>query len=194
MPRSVVGAALATAAAFLLAGCADRTLIYNDTVTVGYSPTEYGYAAGRRDLATVVEGNPFDVEQEVFQDAVIAALNRHPPPLQPTNFTTTPGDSAREPYRAVFLFDVPVAVNSFRMCAEPRAVPQADTGSTFRVAAAFCRGGRLLSTATGQNEGVEEIDDPGFEALLADVVDALFPPTDPTRDGDDRIRLRSAAD
>lgn len=179
-------AAMTLAAGFLIfvAGCADRSYVYNASVTSGYSPTQYNFAAGGRDLETVIEGNPFDIEKERFDEAVTTALNRFPPVIQPTNFTTTPGENAREGYRAVFRFDVPVAVNSLAMCDRPRDVPVVDTGDTLRVAGAFCRGGRTLSAATGQLDGVEGIDDPRFEALLARVVDALFPLLDPTRDDD----------
>lgn len=166
--------------AALLAGCAGQTRIYNTEVAPAYSPTEYGYGAGRRDLTTVIRGDPFQLGEEPFQAQFVELLNRHQPIMQPTHFTTTPGPSARPIYRAVFVFDS-AYVQPTALCQQPLDVPPADTGPTVRVIAAFCRWGGYLTTATGEVD-VASLDDPRFASLIGQMVLVLFPPVDPTED------------
>jgi hypothetical protein len=177
-----VGIGLATV--LLLVGCAGQTLVYNDQLSPAYRPTEYGYGAGRRDFTTVVQGNPFQLGEQQFEEQFVALLNRHQPILQPTHFTTTPGPSARPIYRAVFLFNTK-AVLPNQMCRQPLEVPAVDLGNTVRVMAAFCRWQGALSTVTGEVE-VDSMDDPRFESLIGQMIWLLFPPIDPSEDGDAR--------
>ncbi len=171
---------LALVTVLLLCGCAGQTLVYDNQLSPAYRPTEYGYGAGRRDLTTVIRGDPFQLGDEAFQARFVEILNRHQPLLQPTHFTTTPGPSARPIYRAVFLFDVGTVIPN-RLCSEPLNVPSVDTGKTVRVTAAFCRWQGYLSTVTGEVE-VESIDDPRLDNLIGQMILLLFPPIDPTRD------------
>jgi hypothetical protein len=171
------------ALAILLASCAGRPYVYNDTVSSGYRLSEFGYGAGRRDLTTVIRGNPFGMNQEAFDRALIEILNRNQPRPQPTNFTTTPGESARPAYRALFIFNSPPVVNNLSVCREE--VPQVDTGDLTRVTAAFCRRGGALTSLTAQIEGVESVDDPRFEELMSQVVAFMFPLHNPDQDDDD---------
>jgi hypothetical protein len=181
MPSAITRmAALALLA--LVAGCGEAPQIYNEEVTVAYSPTEYGYAAGGRELWTVVRGDPFGLGAARFAEEVVATLARHPPRPQPTTFTLEPGPEARANYRAIFLFDAPPAAVQSELCAEPPAVPVVDPGGRVRVLAAFCRDGRLLTRVTGEIPRAEGPGDPRFDALLGQVVLALFPLTEPTRD------------
>ena len=169
----------------LCAGCADATRVYNVEQRPSYDVTEYGYAAGRRDLATIVRGDPFGMGEERFEDALVEALERHPPRPQPTNFTTEPGPSARPYYHAVFLFDAPPATGWTGLCQTPPQVPEVDTDGVVRLTAAFCRGQGVLTKATGEVAGVTGVDDPRFDALLGQVVIALVPVTDQDQDDDD---------
>jgi hypothetical protein len=171
---------IALAAVLLLAGCAGQTLVYNEQLSPAYRPTEFGYGAGRRDFTTVIGGDPFKLGEEPFQEQFIALLNRHQPILQPTNFTTTPGPSARPIYRAVFLFNTkPVLPN--QICRAPLEVPAVDLGKTVRVTAVFCRWQGYLSTVTGEVEAAS-IDDPKFSSLIGQMMWLLFPPVDPSED------------
>jgi hypothetical protein len=171
------------ALAILLAGCAGRPYVYNDTLSSSYRTTEFGYGAGRRDLTTVIRGNPFGMDQEAFDRALIEILNRNQPRPQPTNFTTTPGESARPAYRAQFIFNAPAAVNSLSVCRAE--VPQVETPDLVRLSAAFCRSGGALTSLMAQIEGVESVDDPRFEALMSQVVALMFPLHNPDADDDD---------
>ena len=117
-------------------------------------------------------------------------LNESPTFLQPTNFTTTPGPSARPQYRAVLLFNRATVLPN-RICRSPDRVPVAELGETMRLIAVFCRHGGFLSQVTGELEGVTGIDDPRFRRLIRQMVPLLFPPIDPTED--DRRRSSSPA-
>jgi hypothetical protein len=165
---------------WLLAACAGQSLVYNNMLSPAYRPYDYGYGAGRRDLTTIIVGNPFNIDQAELETRLVAMLNESPTLLQPTNFTTTPGPSARPPYRAVFLFNRATILPN-RICRSPDQVPVAELGKTMRLIAVFCRGG-FLSTVTGELEDVTGIDDPRFRRLIRQMVLLLFPPIDPTED------------
>jgi hypothetical protein len=164
----------------VLAGCAGQSTIYNSMISSGYRPYLYGYGAGRRDLTTVVVGNPFDLDQQQMTDRLLAKFNARPTLLQPTHFTTTPGPSARPEFKAVLLFNRAIVLPN-QVCRAPDQVPVAELGTTTRLTATFCRGG-YLSTVTGELENVTDIDDPRFETLIGQIVPLLFPPIDPTRE------------
>jgi hypothetical protein len=163
-----------------LAGCASQSTIYNSMISSAYRPYLYGYGAGRRDLTTVVVGNPFDLDQKQMEERLLAKFNARPTLLQPTHFTTTPGPSARPEFKAVLLFNRAIVLPN-QVCRAPDQVPVAELGSTMRLTATFCRGA-YLSTVTGELENVTDIDDPRFDQLIGQIVPLLFPPTDPTRE------------
>ena len=163
-----------------LAGCAGQSKIYNSAISSAYRPYLYGYGAGGRDLTTIVQGNPFGLDQQQMEERLLAKFNARPTLLQPTHFTTTPGPSARPEFRAVLLFDRATVLPN-QVCRAPDRVPVADLGSTMRLTATFCRGG-YLSTVTGELENVTDIDDPRLERLIEQMVPLLFPPIDPTRE------------
>jgi hypothetical protein len=170
----------------LAAACAGQSIVYNNMISAAYRPYDYGYGAGRRDLTTLIVGNPFDLDQAELETRLVAMLNESPTFLQPTNFTTTPGPSARPQYRAVLLFNRQIVLPSLA-CRAPEQIPVAELGETTRLTAVFCRHGGFLSTVTGELDGVTGIDDPRFKRLTRQMVPLLFPPIDPTRDDDDEI-------
>jgi hypothetical protein len=163
-----------------LVGCAGQSTIYNSMISSAYRPYLYGYGAGRRDLTTVVLGNPFDLDQQQMEDRLLAKLNARPTLLQPTHFTTTPGPSARPEFKAVLLFNRAIVLPN-QVCRAPDQVPVAELGATMRLTATFCRGG-YLSTVTGELENLTDIDDPRFDQLIGQMVPLMFPPVDPTRE------------
>jgi hypothetical protein len=183
--RSLVRAVVLGASGLLLAACAGQSKIYNNMISSAYRPYDYGYGAGRRDLTTIIVGNPFDIDQAALETRLVALLNESPTFLQPTNFTTTPGPSARPQYRAVFLFNRQIVLPSVACRASAR-IPVAELGGTMRLTAVFCRHGGWLSSLTGELEGVSGIDDPRFRRLIRQMVPLLFPPVDPTRDDEDK--------
>lgn len=186
MRASMRSAVVAACAVVLLAACAGQSTIYNNMISAAYRPYDYGYGAGRRDLTTIIVGNPFDIDQPELETQVVAMLNESPTFLQPTNFTTTPGPSARPQYRAVLLFNRQTVLPTVA-CRAPEQIPVAELGETTRLTAVFCRHGGYLSTVTGELEGVTGIGDPRFHRLIRQMVPLLFPPIDPTEDDDDEF-------
>ena len=180
----------ALSGSILVGGCAGAPVIYNQAVYTRYSPVEFGVAAGRRDLRTVVHGDPFGMGEERFAEVAVAALNRHEPWPQPTNFALEPDESANPAYRVVLVFDEP-GVSIIRLCQDPLSsvAPAAANDDTLHVAAAFCLRQGELTALKGRVSGVETVDDPGFHSLLGQVVIALFPPSDPKQDGDGKVLL-----
>jgi hypothetical protein len=178
---SMRSAVVAVCVLALVAGCAAQSNIYNEMISAAYRPYLYGYGAGRRDLTTVILGNPFDIDQDQLDTKLVAMLNESPTFLQPTNFTTTPGPSARPEFKAVILFNRAIVV-PYQVCRSPEQVPVADLGTTLRVSATFCQYGGYLSTVTGELKDVTGIDDPRFHQLIRQMVPLLFPPIDPTRE------------
>ena len=176
----------------LVGGCAGSPVIYNQAVYTRYSPVEFGVAAGRKDLRTVVHGDPFGMGEEQFAEVAVAALNRHEPWPQPTNFTLEPGESANPSYRVVLVFDTP-GIPIMRLCQDPlppaATVPADD--ETLHVSAAFCLRQGELTAVQGRVAGVETVDDPGFHSLLGQVVIALFPLSDPTQDDNGKVLVVS---
>jgi hypothetical protein len=189
MTRRLVSVALASMiGASTLAGCAGQSKIYNSMISGGYRPYLYGYGAGRRDLTTIVVGNPFDLDQQQMEERVLAEFNAHSSFLQPTHFTTTPGPSARPEFKAVLLFNRAIVLPN-QVCRAPAAVPAAELGPTMRLTATFCHYAGYLSTVTGELQNVTGIDDPRLDPLIGKIVTLLFPPVDPTRDNDGGARL-----
>ena len=174
-------AVVAASALLLVTGCAGDSTIYNNMISAAYRPYLYGYGAGRRDLTTVIVGNPFDVDQEQLDAKLVPMLNESPTFVQPTNFTTTPGPSARPEFKAVILLDRAVVLPN-QVCRSPQQVPVADVGSNLRVSATFCQYGGYLSTVTGELQDVTGIDDPRLRTMIRQMVPLLFPPVDPTED------------
>jgi hypothetical protein len=179
--RASIRSAVVAVCAFVLVACAGQSTIYNNMIGPAYRPYLYGYGAGRRDLTTAIVGNPFDIDQGELDTKLVAMLNESPTFLQPTNFTTTPGPSARPEFKAVILFNRAVVLPN-QVCRTPEQVPVADLGSTLRLSATFCQYGGYLSTVTGELEGVTDIDDPRLRTLIRQMVPLLFPPIDPTED------------
>ncbi|MDH3658653.1 MAG: hypothetical protein OEU92_01280 [Alphaproteobacteria bacterium] len=169
-----------------LSGCVGAPRTYGEFVQSTYSPTEFGFGAARRDLWTQFRGDPFGLGDEAFQAGMIDILAHHPPKPQPTNFTTDPGDSADTDYRVVFLFDPPTSLLQTRLCRLPLELPSGPGGAQpMQVAAAFCRYEGVLTAVRGQLDAATGLDDPAFDALIGQMVDALFPNFNPSQDDDD---------
>jgi hypothetical protein len=167
-----------------LSGCSGAPKVYGEYVQSTYSTTEFGYGAGHRDLWTQFRGDPFGLGDDAFADSMTDVLRRHPPRPQPANYTTDPGESARQNYRVVFYFDPPTSYLTTRLCRLPQPMSSGEGGKKpLRVAAAFCRGQGVLTAVRGHLDDVDGIDDPAFDRLIGQLVYALFPTHDSDRDG-----------
>lgn len=142
----------------------------------GYGAGQFSYAGSGRDFRVDVVGNPFGGDDAAFGRTVTDAMqDRHFGPR--TNFTTTPGESARSAYRVVMLFDPPVTFNGMRLCGEsPTALPTEAGHDDVSVYAAFCLGNYSLSRVKGTIGGASGPADPAFRELVGQVTFALFPP------------------
>ncbi len=168
---------LALAALLPLAACATGGVsLSHQEVDTAYSPGEFAYAGAGRDLRVDVVGNPFGGDRAAFAAAVTDAMQgRHWG--QRTNFTTTPGETARPKYRVLMLFDPPVSLNAMRLCPEqPSALPTVAAGDEVVLFAAFCRDGKSLTSIKGRVSGVAGARDPIFRELVGGVTNGLFPP------------------
>lgn len=144
-----------------------------------YRPALFNYAAGGRDLKVETIGNPFadrGLDDQEIGDFVAASMQGHNWG-QPTNFTATPGESARPQYKVVVAFN-PVEPATYRAICEGdvRSGPTADR---VRVKAAFCEGvsdgQRVLTGVRASVISEAGPDSSEFQAMMAGVTRDLFP-------------------
>lgn len=160
--------------AAMLAGCSDTPRVVASEPSAAYTINEVSYAASERDLRVTIAGNPFGGDSEAFARRVTAAMQRRIPGVV-TNFTTTPGDSARPGYHVALAFNPPINLTDSELCA-PQTAPTAAPSPTgpMIVMGAFCRSGPL-TYATGWLDAPKGADDPTFDALVGHLTSALFP-------------------
>lgn len=169
--------AIALAVLMLTAACATGGVTLSlQNVHTAYSAGEFAYAGAGRDLRVVIAGDPFGGDAAAFGAAVTDAMQgQHWG--QPTNFTTTPGESARPNYRVVMLFNPPITLNAVRLCEdEPSALPTDATGDGIVLFGAFCLGDKGLTAIRGHIAGAAGPADPAFRSLVGQVTNGLFPP------------------
>lgn len=156
-----------------------------------YRPHVFNYAAGGRDLAVETVGNPFagrSIDDQAIGELVTMLMqgrNRG----QATNFTVTPGPTARPQYKVVIVFD-PVEPAPYRALCEGEA-RSGPTEETIRVRAAFCQGGRSSGqrVLTGVRANVVADATPeseAFQRMMAGITRDLFPLWDNDFDEDCR--------
>ena len=156
-----------------------------------YRPSLFNYAAGGRDLEVRTVGNPYDEQglgDQEFPDFIVASMQGHNLG-QPTNFTTAPGETARDQYKVVIVFN-PVEPATYRSLCEGEA-QSGPTEEKVRVKAAFCQGGRSSGerVLTGVRADVVAEAGPNSEAfqrMMAGVTRDLFPLWDNDFDDDCR--------
>lgn len=159
------------AACLALAACGERVVA--DEPAPAYTLQEVAYAASGRDLRVVVHGNPFGGDQQSFGRTVTGMMQNRILGVR-TNFTTTPGPSARPDYRVVLAFNLAENELNSALCSRP-TLPTRPPGGSIIVQGAFCRSGGVLSSATGWLDQPRSIQDPSFRDLIADMTYSLFP-------------------
>ena len=169
---------LALGLALVAAACADGSRISQTQFQGEYHSTLFDYAAGGRDLHTVVVGDPFG-EGTSFARRVSAILTeRHV--RDHTNFTTEPGPSARLQYKLVLFFNPARSVTPNALCRDPDALePRPANAGTMDLQMAFCNGVVAVtylrgSVAAGAREG-------RFESFLSMMLHLLLPAEAPRR-------------
>ena len=167
--------------AVALNACDPNYTYMRGTITPNYSINTFNYAAGGRDLAVVAIGNPYAGQGFDNQDLPesIAAAMQGKNWGQPTNFTATPGETARPNYKVVFAFNPVEPANYRQICdGDVRTGP---TEGRIRVKAAFCQGGqqgghRFLTTVRGSIVPEAGPGSESFNKLFAGMTLDLFPP------------------
>ncbi len=162
------------AACLALVACGERVVA--DEPAPAYTLQEVAYGVGNRDLRVVVHGNPFGGDQRAFERTLTDMMQNGIFGVQ-TNFTTTPGPSARPDYRVVIAFNLAQNELNSVLCAQP-VVPTRPPGvGPIIVQGAFCRSGGALTSATGWLDESHSPQDAAFNNLIADITHSLFPPT-----------------
>ena len=174
MVRFATAASLVMAS--VLSACSGSRVV-SDNVSTAYSPLEFSAAAGGRDLATEVYGNPFPIDQISFDQTVTDLMQgKHFGP--PTHFTTTPGESANRRYKVVMVFNPAENIANPQICSGGPIATDRQPGQPIRLQAAFCGGGTRTSTTVGA-PAVTSPQDPAFRSLITDTTFELFPLRDP---------------
>lgn len=154
-----------------------------------YRPTLFNYAAGGRDLAVETIGNPFagrGVDDQEFPEIVTTSMQGRNWG-QPTNFTTTPGATARPAYKVVIVFN-PIEPATYRSVCEGDVRP-GPTEEKLRVKAVFCQGGRSSGQRVLTGVRADVIAEAGpdsvaFRKMMSGVTRDLFPLWDGDFDDD----------
>jgi len=156
--------------------CGGTVRLTQQEISPVYKASEFAYAGAGRDLKVVVAGNPFGGDQGEFGRAVTGYMQGNHWG-QPTNFTTTPGDTARQTYHVVMLFNPPKTFPGMRLCREkPADLPTEARDAGVVLFAAFCRRNESLTEIKGYIEAAGGPADPNFGDLVAAVTQGLFPP------------------
>jgi len=161
----------------VLAGCVETTSSISRNRLYGrYDVTEVQWGnGGGRDFTVVVRNNPTTLPGEEFEQKVVDAIQGQITYMV-TNFTTTPGESARRQYRVEFFFDPPdTTTNGFALCDPTRDLPETvpRPGVTY-VLAAYCLRDRPLSEAFGSSADAAPGTE-GFDRLMSQVVRSILP-------------------
>ena len=168
----------------LLGACAGNVAMVQGDVYRPGVPGEFAYAAGGRDLATVVIGNPFSVSKETLDGAVTDAMQGHHSG-PPTNFTTRPSASARRQFRMVIMFNPPRSLAGGALCGETGASRPAESDGRLRLIVAFCQRELILSEARGVGPAPDSPGDAAFRRLIAAATREVVPDIDPYEDLDE---------
>lgn len=171
--------------AILVTACGGNVRLTQQEISPVYKAGEFAYAGAGRDLRVVVAGNPFGGDKASFDRAVTGHMQGNHWG-QPANFTTTPGESARESYHVVMLFNPPKTFPGMKLCREtPANLPSETTGDGIVLFAAFCRRNESLTEIKGRIGAAAGPADPNFGDLVAGVTNGLFPPRHRFDDGRD---------
>jgi len=152
--------------------CAGIPTTYNQSASGAGAQSFISYGATDRDLKVDVFGNPFPQRADEVAEAVASQMQAAA--VGPgTHFTTRPGASAREGYRVVVAFaGSGGAGNLCAMSAMPSDSPRA---SNVVVTAALCDKDMVVTSTDGRVDGVAQVNDPHFAALMKQVAVELFP-------------------
>ena len=179
----------AVAALVILSGCAASsygTSETHSTRTEKYQEDEKGFAGvwmdytqSRRNVITEIQGNPFGMDQDVFNLVTAQVLTAQQPGprmlFQPTVFDQDlPGQAPREQYRFVIVFNPASTLSGQELCAGANVSTTASTDGRLAVVTAFCRNQEFLSGAMSKIGNVASVRDRGFSRAISHVLSGMF--------------------
>ncbi len=159
-----------------VAGCSEQTTITKPYLYGRYDMNEVQWGAGGgRDFHVVVRNNPYDLPKEEVDKAVIDSIQGQITYMI-TNFTTTPGETARLQYRVEFYFDAPDNISGRTLCNRQLELPPPTPkkGRTV-ILGAFCLRDQVVSEARGTIAQAEPGDE-RFRAIYSILIRRVLPP------------------
>lgn len=134
------------------------------------------YVAGTGQFPTIIRGNPSNLGDEAFRDAVLSIL-RLPAGLPATAFTLDPDPPVSHTYRLVLVFAPENrTLSAMTICSGEAGIPVSRAKEEFLfVKAAYCHRSGPLSETFGETT-IADYRGEKFRILMFRVMDALFPP------------------
>lgn len=178
---------LSVAFMLVLGACSGGAIKTVASQTSSYSHGLFVYLTSGRDTRVVVRGNPFNMDQKAFANAVTDAMQgQHWGPR--THFTTGPSETARKDIKVVMLFHGSETILGDELCASPERFGSVNGGDGLHLTAAFCSGSVAWTEVFAWAGPVTGTRVPGFARLVAHTTLELFPiiETEDPLDDDDR--------
>ncbi len=158
-----------------VAACTNQPTITRPYLYGRYDVNEVQWGGGGgRDFHVVVRNNPYDQPKEAVDKAVIDAIQGQITYMI-TNFTTTPGESARLQYRVEFMFDPPINISGRSLCNRELDLPTpTPTAGRTEILGAFCLRDQVVSEARGTVVQAQP-GDRNFNAVFSILIRRVLP-------------------
>lgn len=143
--------------------------------------SEFGYAASGGEMPVIVVGNPFPVDKQIVDQAVVDAMQGNVFATRTRFVNASEAAGARPGYAVVMVLGARYGTSANGACASRQAGPVAPAGDAASVLAIFCGGGDARSWAYSRTSPASSPEDPGFRALIAQATRAMLPPRDDDR-------------
>ncbi len=165
------------AIAVAVAGVAAAAAAAADEITVrrysrSYLRGEFLYAARKRSLPAVLQGNPFAVSDQTLGETLLPALEN---PMRRGRLALTAAAGVPSGYFVVLAFDPPSGVSLDGVCPEPASLGTDRRTDELRLLALLCRGKTPLAQIQGTMPPPAAPDDPAFIALTRQMLRDLAP-------------------
>lgn len=143
------------------------------------NPTSHLIVAGeRRDIATIVAGNPFGTAPATLASVVVAGLESAFPGAG-LRFVTQPGEGTRRGVVYIVVFDAAPGAGPNSICARQGRVATAPSPDAVHVTMAFCYGREPLVGIRARIDRAAGLGDQAFVRLIRDMAQRMFVSGDP---------------
>ena len=165
-------------AASILVGCATQGDVGSSQI-LGSSRGSHGqystyqFAAGNRDLQTVIVGNPFSLKKSEFDNQVTKLMQGNDRGIN-ANFTVAASENMRTGYSAVMMFNPSSGTSLDQMCGDPNKLKSTIRGQQIKVILVFCGPGPI-SAGSATLQSASSISDQKFNQLVRDVTFRMTP-------------------